>query len=64
MVKTVGIPLHEAVRMATETPARAMGWKSKGILAVGMDADLVVLSPELKVLEAFSCGAPLGTRGT
>jgi len=62
VVDVIGAPLFEAVRMATETPARAMGWKSKGILAVGMDADLVVLSPELKVLQTFSCGAPLGTR--
>jgi N-acetylglucosamine-6-phosphate deacetylase len=62
MVDVIGVPLFEAVRMATETPARAMGWKSKGILAVGMDADLVVLSPELKVLQTFACGAPLGTR--
>jgi N-acetylglucosamine-6-phosphate deacetylase len=55
MVKTVGVPVHEAVRMATETPARAMGWKSKGVLAEGMDADLVVLSPELEVDRVF-CG--------
>jgi N-acetylglucosamine-6-phosphate deacetylase len=56
MVQEVGVPLHEAVRMATETPARAMGWTEKGKLTVGMDADLVVLSPELNVLETF-CGA-------
>jgi len=30
--------------MATETPAQAMGWKDKGTLAVGIDADLVMLS--------------------
>jgi N-acetylglucosamine-6-phosphate deacetylase len=55
MVETVGVPVHEAIRMATETPARAMGWKSKGVLAEGMDADLVVLSPELEVDRVF-CG--------
>ena len=56
MVEEVGVPLPEAVRMATETPARAMGWTEKGKLAAGMDADLVVLSPELDVLQTF-CGA-------
>jgi N-acetylglucosamine-6-phosphate deacetylase len=56
MVAEVGLPLPEAVRMATETPARAMGWKDKGTLAIGIDADLVMLSPELRMLRAF-CGA-------
>src|SRR5262249_34155613 len=45
MVARIGVSLPEAVRMATETPARSMGWKEKGTLAVGMDADLVMLSP-------------------
>ena len=53
MVDGVGTPVHEAVRMATETPARAMGWESKGVLEVGRDADLVVLSPELYVQRTF-----------
>jgi N-acetylglucosamine-6-phosphate deacetylase len=56
MVHGVGAPVHEAVRMATETPARAMGWESKGVLEVGRDADLVVLSPELDVRRTF-CGS-------
>ena len=43
MVEEVGAPLHEAVRMATETPARAMGWKSKGVLEVGRDADRILV---------------------
>ncbi|HEX4666701.1 MAG TPA: N-acetylglucosamine-6-phosphate deacetylase [Chthoniobacterales bacterium] len=59
MVETVGVPVHEAIRMATETPARAMGWKSKGVLAEGMDADLVMLSPELEVDRVFCGGRAL-----
>ncbi|HEY2801686.1 MAG TPA: N-acetylglucosamine-6-phosphate deacetylase [Chthoniobacterales bacterium] len=51
MVERVGVPVHEAIRMATETPARAMGWTIKGALAEGMDADLVVLSQSLSVLQ-------------
>jgi N-acetylglucosamine-6-phosphate deacetylase len=56
MFHQVGVPLCEAVRMATETPARAMGWKNKGGLAVGKDADLVILSPQLEVMATFSGG--------
>ncbi len=59
MVLEVGAPVHEAVRMATETPARAMGWQNKGMLEVGRDADLIVLSPELEVLRTVCGGEPL-----
>jgi N-acetylglucosamine-6-phosphate deacetylase len=58
MIKKVGIPVQEAIRMATETPARAMGWTSKGALAVGMDADLVVLSPALDVVQVLERRVP------
>ena len=56
MVEQVVVPLHEAIRMATQTPARAMGWKSKGVLAEGMDADLVLLTPQLEVVRTFLAG--------
>jgi len=63
MVHQVGVPIHEAIRMATETPARAMGWKNKGILESGMDADLVVLTPDLEVaLTILEGRAPSGLR--
>jgi N-acetylglucosamine-6-phosphate deacetylase len=54
MVMKVNVPLHEAVMMATENPARAIGLEAKGSLKVDADADLVVLSPELEVLRTFS----------
>ncbi len=44
-VKTVcemGIDFYEAVKMASETPAKYLGVK-KGVISVGYDADLVVL---------------------
>lgn len=53
MIALVEVPLWEAVRMATRTPARAMGWMSKGVLAEGMDADLVVLTPKLEVVQTY-----------
>jgi N-acetylglucosamine-6-phosphate deacetylase len=56
LVHTVGIPLHEAIAMATQYPARAIGLTSKGALRAGADADLVVLSPELSVRRTFVGG--------
>jgi N-acetylglucosamine-6-phosphate deacetylase len=56
MVREVNVPLNEAVAMATENPARAIGLETKGRLLVGADADLVVLSPQLDVVRTYRCG--------
>jgi N-acetylglucosamine-6-phosphate deacetylase len=56
MVRKVNVPLNEAIAMVTQNPARAIGLATKGRLAVGADADLVVLSPELDVLRTFAAG--------
>jgi len=56
MVQKVDVPLHDAVAMATQNPAQAIGLETKGQLAVGADADLVVLSPDLRVLRTFAVG--------
>jgi N-acetylglucosamine-6-phosphate deacetylase len=57
LVQTVDVPLHEAIVMATENPARVLHVeKTKGLLACDADADLVVLSPELQVLRTFVNG--------
>jgi len=62
MVIKVNVPLREAVVMATENPARAVGLERKGRLEVGADADLVVLSPELEVVRTFSGGEQIFSR--
>jgi N-acetylglucosamine-6-phosphate deacetylase len=57
MVKLVGAPLYEAVRMATLNPARAQRIeKQKGVLAEGADADFVVLTDELEVAATYIGG--------
>jgi N-acetylglucosamine-6-phosphate deacetylase len=56
MVTKVDVPLHEAIAMATQNPARAIGLHRKGELAMGADADFVVLSQELQVLRTFVSG--------
>src|ERR1051325_6311013 len=43
LVNEVGIPLHEAVRMATANQASALGSTTKGKLEAGADADFVVM---------------------
>lgn len=49
-VALTGCPLWEAVRMATLTPARIVGWDDRiGSLAPGKLADLVLLDPQLRV---------------
>ncbi|HEX6971109.1 MAG TPA: N-acetylglucosamine-6-phosphate deacetylase [Limnochordia bacterium] len=49
-VQSLGVPLAEAVRMASGNPARAAGVAHrKGQLAVGYDADVVVLDAALAV---------------
>jgi N-acetylglucosamine-6-phosphate deacetylase len=56
MVQEVNIPLHEAVAMATQNPARAIGLQNKGCLRVGVDADFAVLSPQLDLVRTFAYG--------
>ena len=57
MVKKANIPLEDAVRMASETPARLIGVDDrKGTLAKGKDADIVILDKELNVRCVWSMG--------
>lgn len=50
LVNLVGLPLTEAVKMATWTPARILGIShERGLLAPGMKADLVVFEKNLDV---------------
>jgi N-acetylglucosamine-6-phosphate deacetylase len=64
MVNKLNLPLHEAVGMATQNPARAIGLETKGRLAVGSDADFVILSPELDVLRTFIGSEEIFSRRT
>ena len=48
--------LPQAVAAASQNPARAARIANKGVLAVGADADFVVLTPEGEVLRTFVGG--------
>ncbi|MBS6195043.1 MAG: N-acetylglucosamine-6-phosphate deacetylase [Clostridiales bacterium] len=56
MVTLAGVPLTEAVQMATVNPARLVGANSKGVLAAGKDADLVVFDENIEVAYTITGG--------
>jgi N-acetylglucosamine-6-phosphate deacetylase len=59
-VVALGVSLNDALRMATVLPARRLGLAGrKGIIAVGADADLVALTPDLRVAAVMTRGAGL-----
>ena len=62
MVTKVNVPLHEAIAMATDTPAHQIGLATKGQFKIGSDADFVVISPELEVVRTFLGGEEIFRR--
>ena len=57
MAQKAGVPLADAIRMASETPARLMGVDDrKGSLQRGKDADIVILDRKLNVRSVWSMG--------
>jgi N-acetylglucosamine-6-phosphate deacetylase len=57
VVKFAGCDLQEAIRLATLNPARVLGKESrKGVLRVGADADMVVLTPSGEVIHTIIGG--------
>ena len=57
MVQKAEIPLEDAIRMASETPARLMGVADrKGTLQRGKDADIMILDKELNVRAVWAMG--------
>jgi N-acetylglucosamine-6-phosphate deacetylase len=56
----LGVPFTDALRMVTANPAQQIGLGArKGILAVGADADLVVLDEQIEVSGVMTRGAGL-----
>src|SRR5918997_7102752 len=55
-VELLRVPIRDAVRMATQTPAEILGIHSKGRIVPGADADLVLLAPSGAVYETIVGG--------
>jgi N-acetylglucosamine-6-phosphate deacetylase len=63
MMEFTGISLEEAVKLASENPARQLKiFDRKGSIASGKDADLVVLDRNHQVAMSFCRGVPSYTR--
>ncbi len=58
-VKEAGIPLLDAVKMITSTPASIMNLSRKGTIARNADADLVVFDDDINVKAVFAKGTPI-----
>ena len=57
MVRLAEVPLTDAVRMGSTTPARILGLQHrKGSIGAGKDADLVVMDQDLKVTHTIIGG--------
>ena len=57
MLKWLPNPLEEILMTLTENPAKEMGlWETKGSIAEGKDADLVLLDDECNVVQVFARG--------
>ena len=59
MIRSAEVPLPDAIAMVSRNPAREAGLTDKGEIAIGKDADLIVLSPELQVLQTYVNGVEI-----
>ena len=56
MVQLADVPLYEAVRMASATPAKVLGCKDRGALVEGYIADVVLMDETLHVTRTIAAG--------
>lgn len=57
MYKEVGVPIYEAVKMASITPARVIGaGNHKGLVQAGYDADLLLFDDDIQIKNVMVMG--------
>jgi len=56
MVNMAKVPITDAIKMASTTPARIIGAKTKGCLLPGYDADVVIFDQDINVNMTMVCG--------
>lgn len=49
-------PLVTCINAVSKNPAALMGWKSKGQIQVGNDADITIVTPQIEVICTYSRG--------
>jgi N-acetylglucosamine-6-phosphate deacetylase len=62
VVRWAGTTPAQALRMATEVPARLLGLGRKGALVEGYDADIVLFDTELQVQRTIVGGVRMYQR--
>ena len=56
MVNVAEVPLPDAVKMLTETPARIQGLSDRGSLEIGKRADIVLFDDDLHIIRTIVGG--------
>lgn len=59
LIKKGGLPIEDAFQLITSNPAKNLGLKHKGKIAVGFDADFCVFNQELELTNVFAKGKQL-----
>lgn len=60
MMRNASVPLTDAIRMITSTPARILGLlETKGTIAPGKDADLVIFDSDINISLTMVNGKPI-----
>ena len=56
LVKKGGVSIEKAFQLITSNPAKNLGLKNKGTIAVGQDADICCFDEELTLIDVFANG--------
>jgi beta-aspartyl-dipeptidase (metallo-type) len=56
LIKEGGLPIEEAFKLVTSNPAKNLGLKDKGIIAVGSAADICCFDEHLNLTDVFAKG--------
>lgn len=56
MVNLANVPLVDAVKMASHTPAKILNIKNKGMLEIGYDADITIFDKDINILNTIVNG--------
>jgi beta-aspartyl-dipeptidase (metallo-type) len=63
LVQLGGIPIEEAFKLITSSPAKNLGLKHKGNIAVGSDADFCAFDDNLVLTDVFARGKQMMNNG-
>jgi len=56
LIKKGGVPIEEAIKLVTINPAKNVGLKQKGRIAVGLDADFCCFNNSMELTDVIARG--------